>query len=136
MTRIEYLKIIASLFNYKTVIDNQNNEFVLLKSSPINKIQDVTDKTEFEANENHVHLVNHVRKNELFQIINIADNLGNAVLSSLKYYYPNKHFMVYVTVRLYDSLIVRFHQKWSNEEPYYNPSDFIFQNEKVFLYEE
>lgn len=57
------------------------------------------------------------------------------MLNCLKWNYPEKQFMVYVSLRMYDSMIIRFHQKWENEEPYCNPHDFTSENEKVFLFE-
>jgi len=39
--------------------------------------------------------------------------------------------VVFVTVRMYDSLIIRFHQKWDGELPYYDPDDV--RSEKDFI---
>ena len=58
-----------------------------------------------------------------------------ALLSSLKSYYPQKSFVVYVSINLHDSFIIRFHQKWDDEEPYYYPADFTSPNEKVYSFE-
>ncbi len=136
MTRIELLERISELFDYKLVTDNQNNEYVLLKSSLFDIVDSkIIDKTEFEALETHVHIIDNVKKSEFCQIAGIADSLGNAILSNLKNHYPDKQFRVYVSVKINGSLIVRFHQKWLGEMPYYNPEDFNSSNEKVYLYE-
>ena len=34
-----------------------------------------------------------------------------------------------------DSMIIRFHQKWKNEEPYYVPVDEDLETEKLFVFE-
>lgn len=62
-------------------------------------------------------------------------DLCRIVLFKLKSQYPEKNFVVYVSIKLNDSMILRFHQKWDGEEPYYNVSDFSLPNERVFAFE-
>ena len=62
---------------FYTAIDSEDNEYIFLKTqdSMINSLDKVSDKTQLEAYENHIH-------------------------------------------------ILRFHQLWENEEPYYDVKDF------------
>ncbi len=64
MKRIEYLARIAGLFRFKTVTDDEGNEFVLYADSPIDRVEHIRDRTAFEAVENHVHLIDNVKKEE------------------------------------------------------------------------
>ena len=57
------------------------------------------------------------------------------MLNALVYSYPTKSFYVYVTIELHDSFIIRFHQKWDGEEPYYDPNKITFPNSKDFVFE-
>lgn len=135
MKRVEYLEMIANLFEYKTISDDDKNEYVLFKSDPLDRVTNVSDRTEFEASQNHVHLIDNIKKEEFSTLIPIANRLGQSLLYHLKHHYPEKHFMVYVSIHLHDSLIIRFHQKWENEEPFCNVHEFTSSKEKVFLYE-
>ncbi len=134
MRRIEYFELLSNLYDFKSIFDKKGTEYVLF-SNGINAIENVWDKTGFEALENHVHLLDNVKADEFNRLIPVAQNLGQSLLYNLKSNYPSKHFMVYVTIHLHDSMIIRFHQKWDNEAPYCNPDDFNSPNEKAFLFE-
>ena len=135
MRRIEYIESLANLFEFKTISDAHGNEFVLFKESDFDSVKGIADKTEFEASENHIHLLDNIKKDEFEALKVIAPILGKALLCSLQFQYPQNHFRVYVSVHLYDSMIIRFHQKWENEEPYCNPDEFISPKEKVYAFE-
>ena len=133
--RIKYLEDVATLFAFKTVVDESQNEYVLFQKNPFEHVNNVPDRTEFEASQNHVHLLDDVTQEEFHALIPIANCLGSALLCSLKSRYPNKHFMVFASIGLHDSFVLRFHQKWENEEPFCNIDEFTSPTEKVFLYE-
>ncbi len=135
MKKIEFFELIADLFKFKSIFDEVKNEYVVFEYSTLNSISERTDKTEFEAIENHVHLFDHVKKEEFERFIKIAPSLGKTVLCMLKSHYPEKNFVVYVSIKLHDSMILRFHQKWEGERSYYNPSEFSLPNERVFSFE-
>lgn len=135
MKRIEYFKLLEQVFNFKTISDEKGNEYVLLASNPLDSIQRIKDKTAFEAVENHVHLLDHLKKQEFEALIPIAETLCKTLAHRLSKQYPNKKFLVYSSLTLKDSFILRFHQKWENEEPYYNPADFNAEAEKIFVCE-
>ncbi len=135
MKRIHYFSLISDLFQFKIITDEQENEYVIFAKSQLNHIENIIDKTEFEAIENHIHLLDNLKKDEYENLIPTAKALGQTLLNSLKHYFPHKHFFVFVTLQVNDSMIIRFHQKWENEMPYYNPSDFISKKEMIFSFE-
>ena len=135
MKRIEYFERLGQSFNFKTILDEKGNEYVVLASTPLDSVQRIEDKTAFEAVENHVHLLDHLKKQEFEALIPIAKTLCQTLANTLSKQYPNKKFLVYSSLTLKDSFILRFHQKWENEEPYYNPSDFNTETEKMFVCE-
>ena len=120
MKRINYFQVISELFAFKTILDEKGNEYIVFQNSIFEEIKDVDDKTAFEAVENHIHLLDNIKKNEFSELTNIGANLGKALLASLKASFPNKSFYVFVDVSLGDSFIIRFHQKWKGEVPYYD----------------
>lgn len=135
MKRIEYFELLSNLFDFKTIADENSNEYVVFNNSQFNSIQNIKDKTEFESSENHIHLLSNIKNDEFDMLIPIAQNLGKALLNNLKIQYPQKRFIVYVSIHLHDSMVIRFHQKWENEEPYCYPSEFKNPSEKVFSFE-
>lgn len=135
MKKIEFLDVIIGLFNFKIIMDEKGNEYVIFRKNPIKSVANIQDRTEFEALENHVHLLRNIKKNEFDELVLLANRLGNVLLSALKYNFPNKYFYVYITIALHGSFIIRFHQKWENEVPYYNVKDFDEGKEKILSFE-
>ena len=138
MNRFEFLESIAGLFSFKTVEDGCGNEYVVFGDNTMTKsdMPYISDRTEFEALENHVHLLDKITKKEFENAEEISDILGKSLLNCLRAKYPDKHFFVYVSVDLKDSMIIRFHQEWKNEEPYYNAEDDFGKNTKLFMFHE
>lgn len=135
MKKIDILKTVANLFVFKTLTDKNNNEYVLYADSNITEIDfDIDDKTQFEAAENHVHLVDNVKKSDFDELIEIGKTFGETQLNALKAKYPDKEFCVFVTVDVGESMIIRFHQVWKNEPVYYNPDDFNSDKTKVLMF--
>jgi hypothetical protein len=134
MKRLDYFSLIAGLFHFKNILDEKGNEYVFFTHRRNEPINNVYDRTEFEAQENHIHLLDRVKKEEFSKLFPIAEKLGNALLNALKFNYPSKNFIVFITIDLYDSFIIRFHQKWEGENPYYNPADFNSPNTSVFMF--
>jgi|LSQX01.2.fsa_nt_gb hypothetical protein len=135
MKRIEFLELLSSLYGYKTIYDESGNEFVVFNHSNLDCVQSIKDKTEFEAIENHIHLLDNIKEDEFESLDTISKILVKSIIYNLKCWYPEKQFFVYVSIRLHDSMIIRFHQKWINEEPYFNTADFTSPIEKVFMLE-
>jgi len=145
MKRIDYYEMISKLFEFKTIRDENGTEYVLFsycldsmdipdKTVCINSAN-IPDKTAFEALENHTHLLDNLTKEEFERLIPVAQNLGKSLLNNLICNFPEKHFIVYVSIQVHDSMIIRFHQKWENEPPYYNPADFNSPTERVCAFE-
>ena len=135
MKRIEYFEALSKLFEFKTIADEQGNEFVVSKGSQLDSVKSIEDRTEFEAFENHIHLLNNIKNDEFETLKAVAQNLGPVLLNTLKTHYPGKHFYVYVSIHLHDSMTIRFHQKWDGEEPFCNPDEFTSPKEKVFCFQ-
>lgn len=135
MKRLYYLNLLTSLFSFKTITDEVGNEYVLFKSEFTKNFKNITDRTEFEAFQNHIHIIENIKKDEFDALIPVCESLGKTLLCILKRNYPDKHFFVFVSLTLHDSMIIRFHQKWEGEEPFCNPQDFTSPYEKVFLFE-
>ncbi len=135
MTKIELLKCFSEMFDFKTVTDENGNEYVIYGSSGITEIgSEIEDKTQFEALENHIHLADNFKKSDFEDLVEIGRVLGETQLNALKAKYPDKEFCVFVTVDIGESMIIRFHQVRENEPVYYNPDDFNSDKTKVLMF--
>ena len=74
-------------------------------------------------------------RGEFERLVPVAKSLGQAVSNCLKIRFSDKQFYVCASLRMRDSMIIRFHQKWENEEPYYVPVDEDLETEKLFVFE-
>lgn len=135
MKRTDILSFLNGFDKFKIIKDEQETEYVVFKNSKVKDLIKVNDKTAFEAVENHIHLLDNISHKEFSALFPIANSLGNMLLCCLKQSFPNKNFIVFVTLCVHDSFIIRFHQKWKDELPYYNPKDFENHGEKVFMFE-
>lgn len=134
MTKVELLKCLSEMFEFKTVSDKNGNEYVIYAHSGITEItSEIEDKTQFEAVENHIHLIDNVKKSDFEELVEIGKVFGEAQLNVLKAKYPDKEFCVFVTVDIGESMIIRFHQCWKNESVYYNPDDFNSEKTRVLM---
>ncbi len=128
------LRFISDLFSFRIIKDEFDYEYVVFENSSIDEIHNVLDKTEFEALENHVHLCDHIKMKDMEQLTITGNRLGTALLYTLKAAYPQKEFVVYVSISIKDSMIIRFHQKWK-DECYYYDSNQEGANEKILKFE-
>lgn len=135
MRKFELLRAFSEMFDFKTVTDENGNEYVIYANSVLSEIgSELKDKTQFEAVENHIHLIDNVKKYDFDELIEIGKVLGETQLSALKSKYPDKEFCVFVTVDIGESMIIRFHQVWENEPVYYNPDDFNSEKTRVLMF--
>ena len=111
---------LIELLSFKTIKDKNGNEFVLFSNNSLNFVEGIDDKTAFEAQENHLHLLDNISNKQFNKIIKIGEFFGKLVLCLLKESFPEKHFVVFTTVTKKDSFIIRFHQKWEGEKFYYD----------------
>ena len=111
---------------FYTVNDSDNNEYIFLKTrnSEINSLNKVYDKTQLEAYENHFHICGKVKKSLQKTAYASAKLITNNLIEKLKIKFPNKKFYIYLDCDFKDHIIIRFHQIWKNEEPYYDIRDF------------
>ena len=79
MKKIEYFETVTDLFAFGTVCDSAGNEYVLCDAARRSFTPDmeITDKTAYEAVENHVHIADNVKKDEFERWCHIADVLGS-----------------------------------------------------------
>ena len=98
MRQVEYFELISNLSEFKTMMTQRGEELVFFKNATIYDIDAVEDKTWFEAAENHIHLLDNVRKSEFDALIPVAQKLGRLLLGNLKLSYPDKRFMVFVSL--------------------------------------
>lgn len=132
MTNKENLfKIITDLQDilfpeFYTVKDSENNEYVFLKTeeATIDSLKKVADKTQLEAFENHFHICGKVKKSIRQTAYASVKLITNNLIKQLKIKFPNKKFYVYLDCDFNEHIIIRFHQVWENEEPYYDVKDF------------
>ena len=117
-TNLDFAIQILNLFKYKVIFDEKGNNYVLLYSNPLNVVEGITDKTAFEALENHVHLIDKIRKRNINDVVLFGKKLGYTLAENLKAAFPDKNFVVFVTIT--NELIIRFHQKWFDEAEYYD----------------
>ena len=103
--------------------DPSGAEFVLLDtgdapdSSPLSRT--VEDRTGYEALLNHVHLFpGPIPPEGMAEAREMALAAAQKLRNTLERTFPGKRFAVFLTVNAEDA-ILRFHQLWPGEAPYY-----------------
>ena len=131
---IPFLKNISNLFNYQIIPSVDKVNYVLLKENKLNYIDyHIPDKTAFEAFYNHVHIIDKVKKRDFKKLTLYLPSVGEMLLKCLEHDFPDKKFVVFVTVHLHDSATIRFHQIFEGESVYYDTNAFSGnKREKVF----
>ena len=89
--------------------------------------------TVMEALDSHVHMFEHVGAKNKALAVEIGTCIAENLLKSLCEAFPEKKFVVYLSINVTDSCIVRFHQVWEGEVPYYDITKF--QTDEVQLFE-
>lgn len=106
--------------------DIHGNTYVFLnegRGGKTNILPEIQDKTQLEAIENHIHLFDGpFRKKDYELIKELSLRLAQNMFDKLTDAFPEKKFMLYLTMNN-DSVIIRFHQRWDNEPPYYDLTD-------------
>ena len=135
MKRINTLFFLENIDKFKVITDEHDVEYVVFANSTLDSATKISDKTEFEALENHLHILDNISLKEFQKLLPVAESLGNLLLCCLKQKFPYKHCFVWVALRVRDSLIIRFHQKWENEPTYYSLDDSMDTTEKIFRFD-
>jgi len=96
----------------------------------------VENRTVVEALENHVHVFDNVKKRYRNDVKRISIAISRNLLRSLMQQFPDKSFVVYLDLNYKDSVIIRFHQIWADEEIYYEPKCFqsSYDNERLIMF--
>ena len=128
---LQSLITLLDVFEVITITDDDENEYVVLKSCGVTSIDNIDDKTAFEAVMNHTHIIDDVKKSNINDIEEFSNKLLNTYGNFLHYKYPSKHFVVYVTID--DSVTLRFHQKWSNEPWYYIVNEPVYDSTVLYF---
>ena len=109
--------------------DPSGAEFVLLDtgdapdSSPLSRI--VEDRTGYEALLNHVHLFSDpIPPEGIAEAREMALAAAQKLRNTLERTFPGKRFAVFLTLNSEDG-ILRFHQLWPGEVPYYQVSGTV-----------
>mgnify|MGYP001267732729 CR=1 FL=1 len=104
--------------------DKENNEFIFLDCGErIDSIQNrEMDKVSCEAIFNHIHY--DFKSYSYCAIKKVMDKIANNLKINLKYNYPNKNFYIYYEIKKNREVIIRFHQDWKDELPYYPSETF------------
>lgn len=129
MNRKKWFQLISFLLEppFYTVRDTKGNEYVLLqqneKRMKAKYLASIEDKTVFEACENHIHLFLTITKEEMEGMKSLASALGVFIMEKLYQAYPEKTFVVYTSLGLGESLILRFHQRWEGETDCFDLSE-------------
>ncbi len=117
---------------FYTLHDTAKNELVFLKTGETEAGElNVTGKTQCEAVNNHFHLFEKVGEKNYESVVEIGKNIANNLFISLTQSFPNKSFVVYLEVNVKDSVIIRFHQKWEDEPPYFDMTQG-YKDVKIF----
>jgi len=138
--RTEYLSECSNLFDWNTIPDNRGNELVLINPGNPDYLDNIKAQTKTQNNThiegfyNHVHLLDNIKKNEIDSLCESGKRLGKSLLSCLCQKYPEKRFIVFVTISLGGSMTIRFHQQWPNEPFYFDIEEIQNQNEKLLYY--
>lgn len=130
--QIDLLDACLELFNLNSVFDQEGNEYILIASNEFIDLKDIQDKTAFEAVQNHVHIFENIRSKDVSNIVNVAKKIGKVLIDFLGLRYPNKHFVVFITIDT--SMTIRFHQKWK-DEPWYYMLDFNYEGTVVIHFD-
>lgn len=135
MKDIRFLQLITGIFKFKLIKDERGNEYILNSDNPLNSVGLIEDKTAFEASENHTHIIEKVRTADFEAACSVGQALGELLFHSLKREYRDKEIVVFVSVTVGDSLIIRFHQKWAGEPYYYDVNADYGRNTKIYIFE-
>ena len=114
------LKIDGELSSFYRVVLSEGEKAWVSKTN----VNLVKDKTQLEGYENHFHLFGKIRKRYQKKVEVVTNLILQNLIKELRQNFPNKKFRVYLDCDFSDHVIIRFHQYWEDEHPYYNPDEF------------
>ena len=120
------LENLVKLFDYERIAGAYDADLVVLKENDIDEITYwIDDKTEFEGSYNHVCAAEQVNESDFESLSRSLPKIGEALLKCLEHDFPGKKFDVFVLIRLHDKAVIRFHQQFDGEAPYYDRNQFV-----------
>ena len=90
------------------------------ESKQINENFIVDNKTQWEAMCNHFHLFEKVKMADYAIALEIGTAIAQNLLNELFNIFPDKNFVVYLQLNINETTIIRFHQIWDDEPPYFD----------------
>ncbi len=127
----------ARLFVFREVADAQGNTHVLwahlFEEGQILNVR-AGQYVEFEALENHEHLLDDLTEEQFHAMIPVVDDLCRALRDVLRVRYPDRSFHVWGLVQKGGTVLVRFYQDWENEEEYWTDDMQTDENEEKMIH--
>ena len=110
----------ARLFSFKEIPDVSGNTHILWAHLSFHEGQPLNiragEYVDFEALQNHEHLLDDLTDAQFHLMISIVDDLCRALRDVLAVRYPERDFHVWGLVQNGGTVIVRFYQNWQGEE--------------------
>ena len=108
-----------------------NNDHWIIPIAKYHLSKPVEKKVGYEALANHFHLyVGKIRKKDYAFIKNTSINIANFLLYALNSHFPEKKFIVFTEINFNEGIVIRFHQQWDDEKPYYTEDTIRALGEK------
>ena len=137
MNKYQFLKELMPVLSPRFYCwnDTNGNELVFLETEGehFGEPFAVSDKTQLEALENHIHLFGRIRPENRTEAREIAIRIACNLQGALEHRFPDKQFLVFLTINPKDATIIRFHQVWDGEPPYYD-ADEVYRDTEVFAF--
>jgi len=92
------------------------------------------DNTMREATGNHFHLFDKVGIAGRSMALDIGTAIAQNLLCKLARAFPEKKFIVYLTMNIEGATIVRFHQVWADEPPYYDATQPFDDGTELYVF--
>ena len=112
----------ARLFSFREIPDESGNTHVLwahlFEEGRVLTVR-AGEYVEFEALQNHEHLMDDLTGEQFWAIIPVVDDLCRALRDVLCVRYPNRVFHVWGLVQKGGTVLVRFYQDWPGEAEYW-----------------
>ena len=113
----------AQLFSFREIEDSEGNVHVVWAHSRTGQSGRVSVRpgecTEFEALENHEHLIDDITPQQFRAMIPALDSLCRALRDALRVRCADRKFHVWGLIQLHGTMMVRFYQEWPGEPPYW-----------------
>jgi len=128
----------ARLFSFQEIPDLSGNTHVLWAHLPLDGNCSLSvqagEYVEFEALQNHEHLLDDLTQEEFHAMLPVTDGLCRALRNVLSVRYPDRTFHVWGLVQEGGTVIVRFYQDWPDEAEYWTDDMQIDENREKLIH--